>query len=268
MESHEPFPLIDAHAHLADERLASLRGQMARDCTEHNVTHVLVNAALPEEWPAVIDLSRQTPFYAALGLHPFFHDRWTSTLMNELRSALKNAPQDAKIAAIGEIGLDAWDGRETLPAQRDVFTRQLQLALELGLPVAVHNRRTWSDFFEILKAHGIRSLRGYCHHFTGSPEVLEKVLSLGMMVSFCGPATHPNARRIHEAIRHAPLDAILTETDCPDLPPVQANSSESRPWHTRFVIETISQIKQLPESDLAPIIQANFIKLLTPPIHP
>jgi TatD DNase family protein len=85
-----------------------------------------------------------------------------------------------------------------------------------------------------------------------------------MMVSFCGPATHPNARRIHEAIRHAPIDSILTETDCPDLPPIQADSSESRPWHTRFVIETISRIKQLPESELAHAIQTNFIKLFTP----
>ena len=99
---------------------------------------------------------------------------------------------------------------------------------------------------------------------TYSPEVLEKVLSLGMMVSFCGPATHPNARRIHEAIRHAPVDSILTETDCPDLPPIQADSSESRPWHTRYVLETIASIKRLPEAELAQTIQNNFLKLFTP----
>ncbi len=263
MEPDDALPLIDAHAHLADARLASLRGQMARACVEHHVTHVLVNAALPEEWPAVIELSRQTPFHGALGLHPFFHDRWTPTRLEELRRAIADAPADAKIAAIGEIGLDAWSERDTLPAQREVFCKQLQLALELQLPVAVHNRKTWSDFFEIVKAHGVRTLHGYCHHFTGSPEVLEKVLSLGMMVSFCGPATHPNARRIHEAIRHAPVDAILTETDCPDLPPIQANSSESRPWHTRFVLNTISSLKQIPEAELAKIIQNNFLKLFT-----
>ncbi|MBP5639347.1 MAG: TatD family hydrolase [Victivallales bacterium] len=255
------IPLIDAHAHLADERLEMFRGTMALACAKHHVTHVLINAALPEEWPVVVQLSRQTPFYGALGLHPFFPEHWSKDLLAHLRETIANAPENSKIVAIGEIGLDAWNSREHFDIQREQFCRQLELAVELKLPVALHNRKTWSDFFEIVKAHGIRRLRGYCHHFTGSPEVLEKLLSLGLLVSFCGPATHPNARRIHEAIRVAPPECILTETDCPDLPPIQANSKESRPWHTRFVLNTIAQLKQIPEADLALRIQTNFKQL-------
>lgn len=234
---------------------------MLKQCQENNLAHILVNAAKPEEWETVLQLARTNNVHAALGLHPFFVDQWTPALIHKLEATLKNAPEDASVVAIGEIGLDAWNGRENLDVQLEAFTQQLLLAQRLNLPVALHNRKTWQDFFNVLKELKITTLKGYCHHFTGSQDVLKKILDLGLLVSFCGPATHPNARKIHQAIKYAPIDAILTETDCPDLPPVQSGESQSRPWHVLHVLQTIADIKKIHVQQLAEHVQQNFSRL-------
>lgn len=256
------IPLVDAHAHLADTRLRDSLPKLLEDAETQHVTHICVNAARPDEWQDVVALSCRSHVYGALGLHPFFPEFRHPTLIDDLRKAFQTAPPSAKLVAVGEIGLDAWNGRENLAELSELFREQLLLAQELKLPVCLHNRKTWSDFFEILKQLNIKELHGYCHHFTGSPEVARKVLDLGLFISFCGPATHPNAHRIHEAIRYVPADRILTETDAPDLPPIQAQSAMSAPPHVRYVLQTIAELKQLPLEQLAEQVESNFEQCL------
>lgn len=257
------LPLIDAHAHLADSRLAAERQSLPQACRDHGLQAVLVNAALPEEWAEVIRLSCLPGFHGALGLHPFFPERYSTNLLPQLEHTLDTLPPDAHIVAIGEIGLDAWNGRDTIAVQRRMLAEQLLLAQRRHLAVALHNRRTWNEFLALVKELGLTTIRGYCHHCTASPDILSKLLDLGLHISFCGPATNPAARRIHDAIRYAPLDAILTETDCPDLPPSQANSPQSRPWHVRFVLQTIAQLKNIPLDTLAGQIADNYHRLVS-----
>lgn len=254
--------LTDAHAHLTDERLTSSLPDILAECRERQVGRILCNAAQRHHWPEVIALSCRPTLYGALGIHPFHVGEATSEALARLEDAFRQAPGEAKLVAVGEIGLDAWDerGRATLAQQREAFAQQLLLAQRLGLAVICHNRKTWHDFFGVIKDLGLTSLRGCCHHFGASKEILRQVLDLGLSVSFCGPAAHPQATRLRQAIAYTPRQAMLTETDCPDLPPPQANSSQSRPWHVRHVLEAIADIHHLPLVEAAELVRDNFEK--------
>ncbi len=253
------IPLYDAHAHLADSRLQDSIHEILQDCRAHGVKGILANAAHLSEWQAIAKLSEQPDIHPAIGLHPFFIDEWTDECPARLEQALRNTPS----ASVGEIGLDAWSSRDDLPKQKEILAAQLLVAKRQQRFVSLHNRRTWSDFFEILKELRITELHGICHHFTGSPEIARKLLDLGLYLSFCGPVTYPDARRIHAAAVFAPSDRILSETDCPDLPPLPCKGQLSRPWHVQFVVETLAELRHTTVSHLADSIEENWNKLFS-----
>jgi len=220
---------------------------------------VLVNAAHPDDWSRVMQLSEEYPFcYAALGIHPLFLRGTDMSFLAELRQTLAHPA----VRAVGEIGLDAWESRENLAQQREYFAAQVQLAQEYNLPVAIHNRKTWDVFFEVLRELSITRLRGYCHAFSASVEIARQVLDCGLMLSFASPAAFPGASRAHEAIRYAPMEAILTETDCPDLPGPGAENGESRPWHVAETLGIIASIKKIQTAEAEQIIDGNFDQLI------
>jgi TatD DNase family protein len=252
--------LYDVHAHLADERLrAELPGILLR--CEHEMQAVLVNAARFSEWDLVLRLAQRPRFFAALGLHPFFLDERPTDYLSLLRQKLLSPPPGSKILAIGEIGLDFWQGRGNSEEQIAVLSEQLLLAQQLNLPVILHNRKSWPDFFALLKNLRISTLRGVCHHFNASPEIARQALERGLYLSFCGPLTWPESRRLHKLATLAPLDRILVETDCPDLPPQSNRGGGSRPWMVAEVISKIAQLQNISWQKLAAQIALNWTTL-------
>lgn len=251
--------LYDVHAHLADTRFAATLETVLQDAAAAGVTSLLACAARLQEWPRIIALSQRPGVLGALGLHPFFVADAPEDLGRQLRQSLA---AHGGLVAVGEVGLDFWEGRANAERQRRVLTEQLTVARELDLPVIVHNRRSWGDFFGLLKECRIDALRGACHCFNGSREVARQVLDHGLMVSFCGPITYPNARRIRAAAAYVPLEQILTETDCPDLPPEPCRGGLSVPWHVRYVVEAIAAIKGLTPAAVAVQVETNYQRLL------
>jgi TatD DNase family protein len=248
----------DAHAHLADSRLgAGLDGVLAQS-VEAGVCGILACAARLTEWESIVAISRRPCVLGALGLHPFFVDEAPADLGVRLRQGLHAS---ARLAAVGEVGLDFWNGRDQAPAQHEILAVQLQVARELNLPVVLHNRRSWSDFFGLLRDCGYGSLRGVCHCFNGSREIARQVLDRGLLVSFCGPITYPTARRIREAAAYVPLDRILTETDCPDLPPEPCRGGLSLPWHVCYVVNAVAAAKGLSPAAVAEQVERNYQSL-------
>lgn len=251
--------LYDVHAHLADERLRPTLDTVLAEATASGVAGVLACAARPEEWERIIASSRREPVLGALGVHPFFVRAAPADLGACLCRSLAVHP---RLVAVGEIGLDFWTGRTDAALQEAVLHTQLSTALALGLPVILHNRRSWGDFFGLLRCAGIAGLRGVCHCFSGSREIAREVLDRGLMVSFGGPITYPNARRIRAAAAYVPLDRILTETDCPDLPARQVGAGPSLPQHVRFVLEAIAEVRRLSPTDVAVQVETNYRRVL------
>jgi len=250
----------DVHAHLADPRVLPDLTQVVTDAQSQGVRGILANAARIEEWPAVVEMARRGPVLGALGLHPFFLDEWREDVPERLARALR---AHERLRAVGEIGLDFYGGRSELTRQTAAFSAQLGVAVRLGVPAIFHNRKSWGEFFAVLRSAG--PVRGVCHHFSGSIETARRALDAGLYLSFCGPLTYANARRLKEAAQYVPLDRILTETDTPDLPPAKHRGSQSRPHHVADVLAEIARLKGLSEEEVASHVEANFITLLGEP---
>ena len=252
--------LYDVHAHLADARLRpELPGIILR--CQQEMQAVLVNAARFSEWDLVLRLAQSPCVFAALGLHPFFLDEAPADYLALLHQKLLSPALENKIIAIGEIGLDFWHGRENSAKQIAIFSEQLLLAQQLKLPVILHNRKAWPDFFAVLKNLRLSSLRGVCHHFNASPEIARQALEHGLYLSFCGPLTWPESRRLHKLAGLVPLDRILVETDCPDLPPQSSRGGQSRPWMVAEIMDKIAQLQNIPKQKLAAQIASNWTSL-------
>ena len=255
---------VDVHAHLADARLRERLDVILAECVQQGVGGILVNAARREEWPAVEALSRRPGVFGALGIHPFFPEDWRAETLAELRQALTAPESRGHVLAVGEIGLDFQHGRDLAARQLAMFRAQLQLARELDLPVCLHNRKAWPDFFGLLKELGWDQVRGYCHHFTGSMDIAREALDHGLYLSFCGPVTYPDAHRLHRVARYAPADRILTETDCPDLPAQEYRGQESRPWHVHSVVQCLAALRGEAPEQVASHVWANWQRLFFP----
>ena len=245
-------PLVDCHCHLADPRLADERISIVKDCARHQVQRILINGTCPQDWQTSIDLARQLGFDASVGLHPFMAEMWNDDVERKLCDCISSG----NACAIGEIGIDVSEDRQCNELRKDVFSRQLDIAMEAGLPVALHIRAPWNGFFDLLFQKGINCLAGYCHNFTGSWEIARRLLDLGLCLSF--NTSILRGKRVLKAVENVPLDCILTETDTPDMP---FNDEAKRPWHVMAVLEKLAEIRHCSIVDLASAVLSNYDRI-------
>ncbi len=157
------------------------------------------------------------------------------------------------------------DRNAALARQIPALEAQLAVACGLRLPVILHNRKAWPEFFAVWRRLAAGSITGVCHHFTGGREILREALDLGLHISFCGPVTYANARRIREAAAFVPPDRILTETDAPDLPAAPFLGGRSEPCHVSAVLAELAAIRKTPVEELAATVAANYRRVLNLP---
>ena len=165
--------------------------------------------------------------------------------------------------AIAEIGLDYHYDFSPRETQRTVFARQLQIALEADLPIAIHTREAWADTVALLREHwpGTGGPGGIFHCFSGSSAEAGEALAMGFLLSYSGIITFPKAEELREAVRRTPLDRLLVETDAPYLAPVPWRGKRNEP---AFVIETarkVAEVKGLSLDEVADATTANWKRL-------
>lgn len=255
----DAIPLYDIHAHLADRRLQDGIEDLWEECRTRNLQGVLAAAARPCEWERIAELSGLSGVYGAMGLHPFFVDEWQDGTAAALEAELS---AHEGVRAVGEIGLDFCRGRQDTERQMAILEEQFGIARRLEMPVILHNRKSWSEFLHLWRHSPVKPPTGVCHHFTGSVEIARQALDAGLYLSFCGPLTYPNARRLKAAARYAPLNRILTETDAPDLPPQAYRGGTSLPWHVGEVVREIADIRGISVGKAATEIGENFREVL------
>jgi len=253
----------DIHAHLADSRIVGNAESILSASAQQGVRGILVNAARVEEWPTVVRLASYPAVYGALGLHPFFIGDWEAALPDRLKAAILAA--GPRIRAVGEIGLDFCHGREWVRRQIGTLEAQLGVAGELGLPVILHNRKSWPEFLAVWRSCGHAVPHGVCHHFTGGREMARQLLDLGLFISFCGPLTYPNARRLKETAEYVPLERVLTETDAPDLPAQPYRGGFSYPWQVSVIVDELARLKSRSREAVAEQVERNFRTVLRLP---
>ena len=148
--------------------------------------------------------------------------------------------------AIGEIGLDYyWDDTHKTE-QKELFRRQIELALELSKPVIVHDREAHGDSLELVSRYP--ELRGVFHCFSGSAEMAKELLRRGWYLGFDGPVTYKNARKVLEL---CPMDRMLLETDSPYLSPVPMRGKRNDSRNLKYIAEKIAEVKGCTAEDVA-----------------
>ena len=225
-----PVGFFDTHAHYDDERFAA---EFAMDAngrhyagTDDAISYVHdcgadyicnVGASLPSSH-ASLALADRYPFvYAAVGLHPSDAQRIPVGMEEDALSELREMARHKKAVAIGEIGLDYHYDDTDRARQHWFFDRQLTLAEEAGLPVVIHDREAHGDMMDILRKY---KPKGVVHCFSGSAELAQETVKLGMYIGLGGVVTFKNARHSVEVAKAIPLDRLLTETDAPYMAPV------------------------------------------------
>ncbi len=247
-------PIFETHCHL-DYLAPELRSGALQRAAAAGITEILTIAVSPDNLAQVLELTRQAPdIWGTQGIHP--HE--AATFDDGVAARIRHNAADKRILAIGEIGLDYHYDHAPRPVQRVVFERQLQLAVELDLPVVVHTREADEDTRDIL-ANFSRSLRrkGVIHSFTSGLELARFCLAEGFKLGFNGIVTFNRADNVRAAVAETPLSGILLETDAPYLTPVPYRGRPNEPCFLPFIAERVAAIKQLEVEALLPQVYRN-----------
>jgi TatD DNase family protein len=171
------------------------------------------------------------------GCHPHNASRYDEGIEQALRATLA----DARARALGEIGLDYHYDKSPRDTQQAVFRRQLQLAHELGVPVALHVREAHADGLRILVEEGLPQAGVLLHCFNLDYATLEPFLELGCHVAFGGPLTFKKSDEVREAARRAPLERVVTETDAPFMAPHPVRGVVCGPEHVAYTARCLAE---------------------------
>jgi len=246
----------DVHAHLADERLNGETKAIVAACKARNIGSIVAAAAEVHDWQTLIDMASEFPVIRyALGVHPWYAEQWNDDACSALKAICESKPTG--LVSVGEIGLDFQNGREHADLQLCVLREQLALARDYALPVVLHIRKAWPDFFALLKTMNIRSLKGVCHNFSGSPDIARQAAELGLYFSFGGPLTNPNAHRQRDVAAMIPMERLLIESDAPDCPVFSRNKGKGYPQDIVEVAETLARIRHCSLQELEACVERN-----------
>ena len=229
---------------------------MLRALPESGVTIVVDPGDNAERSRRAVELAQQYPHvYAAVGWHPEEAENWDENSLPAIRELAKQP----KVCAIGEIGLDYYWDTTYRERQKEMFRAQIELALELDLPVIVHDREAHGESLEIVRDYP--ALRGVFHCFSGSVEMAQELLRRGWYLGFDGPITYKNAARAPEVIRICPMERILLETDSPYLAPVPNRGKRNDSRNLPYIAATVARIKDMPVEAVAAQTMENGKKL-------
>jgi TatD DNase family protein len=261
--------LIDTHVHINFDVFQSDLEAIRDRWREAGVVRLVHSCVEPTEFASLQALADRFPELAfAVGLHPLDAQKWTPQMMTQL---LCLARSDARVVAIGEMGLDFFKA-ENQQQQKAVFEAQLAIANELDLPVIIHCRDAAAVMRSLLQdfAERMGQIRGVMHCWGGTPEETQWFLDLGFYISFSGIVTFKNATQIHQSAVMVPNDRLLIETDCPFLAPVPKRGKRNEPAYVRYVAECVARLRNVSLEDLSAQTTENACKLfgLTLPPEP
>jgi TatD DNase family protein len=249
--------LVDSHVHLdmhqfkddLDDVIARARaagvGEMLQVC--YDARSVDNTIALTRRYGEV---------YGALGIHPHDARDWDEAVENKIKEGLLLK----KIVAVGETGLDYYRDLSPRERQREVFRRQIGIALYFRKPIVVHSREAFDDTIAILREEGAAEVGGIFHAFPGGVEEARQARELGFLIGVGGPLTYKNSR-LPELARILPSSAFVLETDCPYLPPEPHRGTRNEPARVTIVRDRLAAIRGVEPADVERAAEVNYARL-------
>lgn len=251
--------LIDTHAHLDIPEFDSQRDALLQTCAERGMRGIVVPAVARVTWDNLKAVcARSSLLWPAFGLHPCYCAQHTDAHVQALESYLQPG-----VVAVGEIGLDAWEGDSDLPRQQELFAAQLAIARAACLPVVLHARKTHDLLLKEIRRQRF-DCGGVVHAFSGSQQQAEKFIELGFLIGFGGGATYDRAQKLRAILRALPLSSVVLETDSPDIAPSFARGETNTPLNLFRINDMLAEVLEIAPEALAAQSTRNALRLFRP----
>lgn len=260
--------LIDTHNHLDFPGFDQERSTILRQSRQAGVVRQILIGVYRAQWAEMLALCDSEPdLYAAPGLHPLYLKHHRDGDLEQLAELLMRRHNDSRLCAVGEIGLDyyhyqgsSYQEGSDRDAQKRLFSAQLELCCRTDLPALLHVRRAHADTIALLKQYRLPR-GGIVHAFGGSLEEAREYLRLGFKIGLGGAGTWPQAHRMHRVLKALPLDAIVLETDAPDIPPASHPQGPNSPAYLPDICRALAKIRGIASEELAQITTRNTCSL-------
>jgi TatD DNase family protein len=252
--------LYDTHCHLNHAAFDTDGADVRARASAAGVGHLLVIGYDRVSSRRAVALSREPGIVAAIGIHPESAREWDADAAAQMRDDYAN--QTARVAAYGEIGLDYhW---ESVPRdhQKVIFAEQIAFASGLSpdLPLIIHCRDAFDDVLAVL-AEAATPAPVVMHCFGYDTAAARRCLDAGYYLGIGGVATFKKSEVVREAVRFAPIERILLETDSPYLAPQPWRGKRNEPAYVMAVAETVAAAKGLPVETVAEVTTATALRL-------
>ncbi len=249
---------VDTHAHLFYPDFNGDINQILDNARANGVDYIIVPGTdLASSAQAVELASKYDMIYATIGIHPHDTAEWEDSLIKNIEELAANT----KVVGIGEIGLDYHYDFSPKEKQIPAFKNQIELALDLNLPIVVHNREADNDIMEIIRSYKNSGLKAQFHCFSGSLEDARELVSLNHFISFTGNITFPKADNLRKIVENVQVENLMLETDAPFMTPVPHRGKRNEPANIKLVAEKIAEIQKISVENVANATSFNAYKL-------
>ena len=249
---------IDTHAHVYAEELTSDLDLIMKNAVAVGVNKIIMPAIDSTTLEAMLKVEQQFPEHciAMMGLHPCY----VKENYKEELKLVEDWIGKRKFIAIGEIGLDFYWDKTFTKEQHIVFETQMQWALDLNLPIAIHTRNAMGETIEAVKPFAKKGLRGVFHCFSGSKESAEQIIGMGFHLGLGGVLTYKNAG-VAEAIKDIPMEYLVLETDAPYLAPVPYRGKRNESSFLVHIANRVAELKSITVAEVDEVTTANAKKI-------
>jgi TatD DNase family protein len=253
---------IDTHCHLDAHEFGAGALDVAGRAGERGVSMIVIPAVERANFDSVADLAARAPNASyALGIHPIYVPQARDEDLAVLRERVESALGDPRFVGIGEIGLDFFIPMLCEPAMREKQERflreQLRIARDFDLPVLLHVRKSQDQVLKNLRQ--VRPPSGIAHAFNGSFQQAKNFIDLGFHLGFGGAMTFTRALQIRRLAAELPLDALVLETDAPDISPSWVHPQRNSPEELPAIGATLAALRGLDDGEIAAAARRNSL---------
>ena len=253
--------LVDTHCHLDASEFSADRARMLQASREAGVDAFVVPAIGVAHFDGVHRLvAENDDIWFALGIHPLLVDGSADEDLQHLREAVEAARAHPRFVGIGEIGLDFFVPGLDLDRQRHFFVEQMRLAKDFELPVIMHVRRSVDAVAKEVRR--FRPVGGIAHAFNGSEQQARQLFELGLALGFGGAMTFTRALNIRRLASAMPIEALVLETDSPDISPAWRHPERNSPAELPGIAQVLADLRGISREEVVAATAANAMRVL------
>ena len=250
--------LTDAHCHLHHRAFDADLSQVLTASRQAGVDRWVVPAMQAADWSKLLQMPPQIPgLFVCLGLHPCWSEQHQPEDLVRLESLLTTQPD---VLAIGETGLDFHVARTPVQQaqQWHWLQAQVELARRFDLPLVLHARQAMEPLLQFMQKQALPA-GGLVHAFSGSVQQAQAWWALGFRLGLGGALTYPRAQRLRRVATELPVDALLLETDSPDMPLQGYQGQRNEPARLPQVLQVLADLRRTPKAELIPQLASNLV---------